>query len=89
MLGILHKFESISEGVWDFGSTALSTRLCEYQVWASSAKLVRDMNLIFSPAYRSMRGGTRTANHFFIALLHFSVEHLKVGTLRFLGPPPK
>ena len=86
------KNEWISEGGRDFGSTALTKRLSEDELWLCISKSMRDMVMIFSPACRSIRGGTKSTHGIFIRRLDFSVgdfevqcfeifEHLKIPLL--------
>ena len=72
------KNEWISECDRDFGSTALTKRLSEDQLWLCISKSMRDMIMIFSPACRSIRGGTQSTHRIFIRCLDFSVADFEV-----------
>ena len=53
------KIEWISEGARDFGSTALTKRLSEDELWLCISKSMKDMIMIFSLACRSIQGGPK------------------------------
>ena len=77
------KNESISQGLWDFGSTVLTKGLCEDQVRVWCAKLVRYMNSISFSAYRCSQGGTQITDGIWIRRLDFSVDHFDVQPFHF------